>query len=47
MFKQNPLPKSLPDRKRFMVVDIGYDPSKVSAEDLRAWEDGEKGEIFS
>jgi hypothetical protein len=35
------------DQKRFMVVEIGYDPSKVSAEELRAWEEGEKGEIFS
>ncbi|EXJ69702.1 uncharacterized protein A1O5_06773 [Cladophialophora psammophila CBS 110553] len=33
--------------KRTMVIEIGYDPVKVTREDLHAWEEGQLGEIFS
>ncbi|OQV03201.1 hypothetical protein CLAIMM_08276 [Cladophialophora immunda] len=46
-FVPHSLPPSPKHHKRVMVVEIGYDPTSVSAHELKAWEKGEYGEIFS
>ncbi|EXJ91682.1 hypothetical protein A1O3_00232 [Capronia epimyces CBS 606.96] len=46
-FHPNQLPKYPQNLFRGMIIEIGYDPFVVTEAELRQWEDGRWGEIFS
>ncbi|KIW68116.1 hypothetical protein PV04_04083 [Phialophora macrospora] len=46
-FQPHGLPKSERHKTRGMVITIGFEPPFVTADDLKAWEDGDHGAIFS